>query len=362
MGVRAALERAVAEAPADAQAYILIGNIALSERRITEARLLYEKAESLMTGWKGSAKRREQMLPQIQSGLAATCQARDDWTGEQKHLEAWLRLDPKSVTALQRLAQCLFQQKNVDAGYTRLKEAAKVQPDMLAPEAIIGQWFARAGDRDNAQKWFRSAILQAPKNAQTRLVAAQWAWETGQLDEAKQQVDAALRLEPKYPQAKLLRGIVAMFQKDYKTAETYFESALTEASTRERKFEASNNLALALAEQDDETKRLRALGYADDNLRKYPQLNEARSTYAWVLYRMGRVEEAEKALHDVAAAGQITPDTAYYWARIIKDRGQAAAAQQWLKVRLQSPAPFQHRDDAKALLQKLSETPEPLPK
>ena len=34
-----------------------------------------------MAGWKGIAKRREKLLPQIESGLAATCEARDDWTG-----------------------------------------------------------------------------------------------------------------------------------------------------------------------------------------------------------------------------------------------------------------------------------------
>ena len=68
----------------------------------------------------------------------------------QKHLEAWLKLDPKSVPALQRLAQCLFQQKNVEGALARLKEAAKIEPDMLTPEAVVGQWFARTGDQKNA--------------------------------------------------------------------------------------------------------------------------------------------------------------------------------------------------------------------
>jgi tetratricopeptide (TPR) repeat protein len=313
-----------------------------------------------MAAWKGSVKRRDQMLPQIRSGLAFICEARDDWTGDQKQLEAWLRLDPKNVSALQRLAQCLFQQKNVDGALARLKEAAKSEPDMLTPEAMIGQWYARTGDRENAQKWMVAALKAAPKDAQTRLVAAQWAWETGQLDEAKQQVDAALRLEPKYLQAKILRGVVAMFQKDYKTAEVWFESAHQQAP---KDFAASNNLALALVEQDDESKRSSALGLADVNARKYPRMGEALSTYAWVLDRLGRPEEAEKVMRDVVAAGSVTADTAYYWARILKDRGRAADAKQWLESALRSPAPFHHRDDAKALKDKLSEPAgEPLPK
>ena len=66
----------------------------------------------------------------------------------EKHLEAWLKLDPKSTAALQRLAQCLFQQKKVDEALAKLKEAAKIEPDRLTPEALVGQWFwARTGDQ-----------------------------------------------------------------------------------------------------------------------------------------------------------------------------------------------------------------------
>ncbi len=229
MGVRWVLERAVVDAPGDPEAYVLIGNIALSERRVTEAQLLYEKADSLMAGWKGNAKRKDALLPQIQSGLAATYENRDDWAGAQKHLEAWLKLDPKNIEALQRLAQCLFQQKKVPEALEGLKEAAKIEPDLLTPEATLAQWFARTGDKVNARKWMIDALNAAPKDPKTRLVAAQWAWETGQLDEAKQQADAALRLDPKYFEAKNFRGVIAVFQKDYRTAEAYFESALDKA-------------------------------------------------------------------------------------------------------------------------------------
>ena len=165
----------------------------------------------------------------------------------------------------------------------------------------------------------------APKDAKTRLVAAQWAWETGQLDEAKQQADAALRLDPKYFEAKNFRGVIAMFQKDYRTAEAYFESALQQAP-KDLKFNASNNLALALAEQDDESKKQRALGLADDNVQKYPRHGEARSTYGWVLYKLGRLDEAEKALQAVVTGGSYTADTAYYYACVLAGRGHEAEA------------------------------------
>jgi Tfp pilus assembly protein PilF len=199
-----------------------------------------------------------------------------------------------------------------------------------------------------------AALNAAPRDAKTRLVAAQWAWETGQLDEAKQQADAALRLDPKYLEAKILRGVIAMFQKDYKAAEVYFESAHQQSS---KDFAASNNLALALAEQNDEPKKAYALDLANANAQKYPRMIDALSTYGWVLYRRGQLDDAEKVLRAVATGGSLTADTAYYWACILKDRGQEAVAKQWLESALRSPAPFLHREEAKALLAKLSETP-----
>ncbi len=355
--VRAALERAVAEAPEDPEAYILMGDIALSEGRHTEAELLYEKADRLMAGWQGSAKRKDALLPQIQSGLAGTCLARGDWTGARQHLEAWLKLDPKSSSALQLLARCLLQQKNVEGALEKLKEAAKIQPDMLTPEAVLGQWFARAGDQENAKKWTVAALNAAPKNAKTRLVAAQWAFDAGQLDEAKQQVEIALRLDPKrsdaklYFQAKFLRGLVALFQKDYKTAEACFESAHRQLP---KDFSASNNLALALVEEDEESKRAYALDLANTNAQQYPEMAEALATYGWVLYRRGQLDAAEKVLRGAATGGSLTPDTEYYWACVLKDRGQDAEAKQWLESALRSRAPFQHREEAKTLLEKLS--------
>jgi Tfp pilus assembly protein PilF len=150
--------------------------------------------------------------------------------------------------------------------------------------------------------------------------------------------------------AKILRGVVAIFQKDYTTAERYFELARLQSP---RNFAAGNDLALALIEQDDKTKQLRALEYAESNVKLYQRNAEAASTYGWVLYRLGRFDEAEKWLQAAVSSGQVSPDTAYYYARLLKERGRDAPAKQWLEGALKSTAPFAMRQEATALLEKL---------
>jgi tetratricopeptide (TPR) repeat protein len=360
--VRNALERAIVETPNDPEAYAFLGEIAIRERRIAEARLLYDKASGLMAGFKGSAKRKDNLQPRIHAGLATTDEAREDWAAAQKELEAWLKLDSKSTAALLELAKCLFQQKDVDGAFKKVKEAKQLDKEVLTPEATIAQYYWQAGDQPNAKTWFVAALTAAPRDLNTRLVAAEWAFQTLQMEEAKRQAAAALQLDAKSLRAKLLCGVVALFQKDYPAAELYFESANRQMPNE---FAASNNLALALAEQKDPAKRDRALQYAEVNVRQYPDVRqnqrsaEAYSTYGWVLYKLGRLDDAEKMLRQ-ATAGNFTAETAYYLARIIADRGgRDADARSLLEGALRTTAPFAQKDDAKELLDKLTKAEKP---
>ena len=61
---------------------------------------------------------------------------------------------------------------------------------------------------------------------------------------------------------------------------------------------------------------------------------EAASTYGWVLYKLGRLDEAEKAFQAAISGGQVAPDTAYYIACLSYDRGREPQAKQWLERRV----------------------------
>jgi tetratricopeptide (TPR) repeat protein len=364
-GARNALELAVKETPNDPEAYAVMGEIAIRERRITEARMLYDKANSLMSTWTAGDKRKNSLQQGIYSGLATTDQARADWPAAQKELEAWLKLDPANTVALQRLAECLFQQDHVQEAFDKFKEAAKLDPKILTPEALIARLYWQANKHDKAKKWVIDALNAAPKDFNTRLFAAQWAFESGQVDVAKKQVELALTLPPNsnLPRAKMLCGVVALFQKDYKKAEEYFESVFTNSP---KETGASNNLALALIEQKDDAKKQKALELAEVNVRQYPESAEAYSTYGWVLYRLNRLDDAEKVLNksiSLSRGNLNNAETAYYLARVFLDRGgRDADAKQLLELATKTTVPFAQREEAKELLEKLGKAAKPAEK
>ena len=247
------LEQSVLEDPDEPDAYVDMAELAMRERRITEGGLLYQKAESLLAKFDKSDKRKAELQAAVYRGLASVAEAREDWAGAKQQLEAWLNLEPTNAIPMQRLAGCLVQQKKIPEALQALKNAADADPDgvqrgiqrkTLVPEAILAQLCQQAGDQEDAQKYWIEALTTAPRDIATRLAAARWEFETEHLDQALRQVDVAMKLDEKSRDAKLLRGLIAAFQKDYTTAERYFEQIALQTPDD---MAATNNFAMALS-------------------------------------------------------------------------------------------------------------------
>jgi Tfp pilus assembly protein PilF len=349
---RAMLEQTVAGAPNDPEAYQILGDVAMRNGQVTEAGLLFEKAYGIARSFKEPGPRISSIKRRALAGLAMVAEARQDWAGAQTQLEALVAEDPKDAPALQRLGHVLFAQKKEDLALEKLREAAKLSANLLGAEATLAQFYQQAGDVKNAGKWMFEAIKANPRDAKTRVAAAQWSLEIGKPDQAEEQAKAAVQLEPGSLNAQLVRALVALLRKDYKTAEEFYEKAHLQAP---RNFVATNNLALALAGQDEEAKKRLGLEYAQINVRVFPDQSEAFSTIGWTLYRFGRPDEAEANLRKAVTMPRPSPDAFYFLARIAVDRGRKDEAKQILQATaLKTPLPYLMRKEAELLVEELS--------
>jgi Tfp pilus assembly protein PilF len=407
---RMALERAVMSDPQDPEAYIIMGNIALQERRVTDAELQFLKAQQLLRSFDKSAKRKERMEPVAASGLANVAEAREKWADAQTQLEAVLKLkvngydvkksdpptpaeletlsklkpDDKSFVAgtMRRLARAHFQQlkgDHIGKALKFLKDAKTTDPaNVLTSDAALAIFYEQFGDHKNAKMWMESALQKAPNDLLTLLVAAQWAVETNQLPEAEKNATTALTLaekayreapaagiaqaEAQLLSARVLRGLIALHKKEFKTAEGYFQEAVILVPNN---FAATNDLALALCEQKaadgtpDPDKLRKAQEYAKLNYQQKQRDPEANSTYGWVLYKSGYKGEAERLLRAAASLGNMLPDTAYYLAQVAYDNNSTKHEElkTLLKAALQTKLSFSMRPEAQKLLDKLNAEP-----
>jgi len=353
VAVRSALESAVVESPSDPEAYVLLGELALRGGRITEGHLCLKEAAGLLSSFDRSEKRKGILTKRVLAGLATAAQARKQWPVAQQYLQQWLKADEKNVAAMQRLAAVLFQQGRASEALVQLKAAEAEDPEnVLSSAATLAEFYLQAGDEENAKKWIDYALKKSPRDARVKLVASQMYLQMGNLDDAEKNATAAMQLDPKSVPAMVLSGVVALFRQNYRKAEQDFQLALLE---KPGNFEAKNNLALALAEQDDDAKKRSALAYAKENAQLFPQRTEAVSTYGWVLYQAGQVAEADRIMQQLLRSGNFTADTAYYIARIAVDQGRKDQAKQLLEAALGKAKLFSRKPDAEALLKTLQE-------
>lgn len=351
--VRSALESAVVQSPSDPEAYVLLGELALRSGRITEGHLCLERAAGLLRNFERSEKRKGILTTRVLAGLAAAAQARKQWPVAEQYLQQWLKADPDNTAAMQRLAAVLFQQGRASEALDQLKAAEAADPEnVLSSAATLARFYQQAGDEENAKKWIDYALKKLPKDPKVKLVASQMYLEMGDLDKAEQNATAAVQLDPQSLPAKILSGVVALFRQDYRKAAQDFESAHLQSPDN---FEAKNNLALALAEQNDPAKKQRALAFAQENARLFSNRTEAISTYGWALYQAGRVAEADRVMQRLLQSGNFTADTAYYMARIAVDQGRKDQAKQLLEAALDKAKLFSRRPDAEALFKTLQE-------
>ncbi|NDC63602.1 MAG: hypothetical protein EBZ59_06360 [Planctomycetia bacterium] len=351
---RAELEDTVVKFPKDPEPYLMMGDLAFQDRRITDADVLFGKATQLTAEYTDNAKRRRDFEIRCNAGSAAVAEARKLWDVAQKHLQAWLDLDPDNASAHQRMGIVLFQLNKQTDALAQFREAKKLDEKAVQPELAMARLYDDAKKRDTARNLVEAAVKAAPKDPSVLLAAAQWYLGQNDLDSAKAISESALSLDPKSLEGKVVRGAIARVSRDYKTAERYFNDAHVQSPGN---FPASNSLALVLIEADDKEARQRALEMAEVNVamnrENSPQQVNALTTLAWVYYKLGRREDAEKILAQITQNNALTTDGAYYVSKLLADRGEKDRARKILEEVLANEPMFATRPDASDLLAKL---------
>lgn len=215
--------------------------------------------------------------------------------------------------------------------------------------------FQAEGDNEKSRESMRMAIVTAPRNFGVRLAAAQWCLVREQIRGAQEQARATLLLEPGSPDAHFARGIVAMYEKDYVTAEKHFRRIHDKFPEN---IVAIHYLALALCEQDDPEKLAEAEEYAQRNIRVENAPPEVFAAAAWVQFKKGDIAAAEDFLQATVHAtdGEVSSDIKYYIAavKVKSDDPDAKNQANKLLTEIQeNKTPFYMRKDAEKLQREL---------
>jgi superkiller protein 3 len=349
---RASLEKTAQDDPKDPESSLILADQAITQGRSIEAEALYEKGLALTEQFNQNAKRKRHMEIRARTGRALVAERRRNWQAAADDLQALVQIDPENAAAHYRLGRALFMLNKPKEGYDEFVKARQLDKNLPNPFVASALMYDQLADATRAQKAFDSAVKDEANNANTLAAYGQWLIKTGSIEKAEATLEEARKANPASLDTLILSGVAASMAKKMKPAEDYFMEALRISPTNGG---VINQLALLLIDQPDEDKRRRALEFANMNSRLNNESTEARITLAWVLYQLGRLQEANAALQQGLQLGNPNPDSSYLVAKILVDQNQTDAAKQLLQSSLESEnaGMFVHEQEARALLETL---------
>ena len=250
------LEGVIANEPRDPEAYIMLADLALRQRRLGEAELMFGKGLAVCVDYSQNSVRKKNLRNSGLAGVAAVAEARGDWKLAAVRIAEWSKADPKNTNAHSRMGLAQFRLKQYDESKASFTTARKLNDKLPLPEIRLALLHEQAGSRDEAEKLFGEAVKAAPNDLNTRLAVVRWALIAGKNELAAKNIAAAQKLDADSLQVQLATGLAARFAGNHKQAMTAFEGALNQSP---RNFTAMNQLALTLIDSTEEKEHIRAM-------------------------------------------------------------------------------------------------------
>jgi Tfp pilus assembly protein PilF len=342
---RRVLEQAAVDIADDPEPPLIFGDLALRERRLSDAQAQYLNGQQLLESFQGDETRKRQLRARTTMGLASVAEARGQFRLASELYSQVIAIEPQHGNAHFRLGNVLFALDRPQQALAEFEAAGELNDAAPNPQLALAQLYHQAGKRDLTETWFERAIAAAPKDAEPRTAMARWQLEVrGDLPAAELHAQDAARLDPESIEPPLILGLVAMCRGNHARAEEFFAAVLEKSPGH---FTASNQMAVALVEQRDTDRHRQAWELAQVLAQTHPSHAEAAATLGWVAFQVGDLDEAEKQLRRAISAGSASRDTAYYYARLLFKLGELAKAKTFLQQALDGRGLFTHDRQAR---------------
>jgi len=272
--------------------------------------------------------------------LKATClEGRKDWNGAKQVYASMEQNTKNSIDVLAGLGRCSFHLGDTEGALRYFSNIKSLKPKSEPPYLLLAQLNELVGKVEEAEAAYKKAFESAEgsEKVAVRLAFARWLIVNNRPQSTTNLLKEPVSDSPENEtERQFLKALVSRMEGRLSEAQAVL-SALHRQSPAT--FVIGNQLALVLAESDDESLRARALQIAEGNVRNQSQSSEAWGTLGWVQFQLGDRALAEKSLANAAQLGPFSRDTIYYVLQLKRAAGDTNAATILEKALAQAKGP-----------------------
>ena len=329
------------EAPSDPLTYVLLGEIALKTRRFTDAWLHSEKAISL--GLKPTEELRV-ALSVLQGEIALN---RKQWTIAENAFGEWAKLRPEEAAPMWAQGRLRLLQEDLEGAKSTFAKARTIDTALPQPQFFIASFLSNKPGSEQCEEWFREGLKSTDATVENWQGYMAWLVSRGRATDAGKLFERVPKEFQGKREIRFLGALIARYLGKNDVAEKGFSDLHQQFPDD---VEAADQLALVLVESTEEGKRARAQQLSEANVRRYPNQEVTIATAAWIQFRLGSADIADRIFSELASKTAISPQTGYYIAQLMKSRGKEEDAKKILEAIVKQPGNFVQK---KAVLEAL---------
>ncbi len=304
----------------------------------------------------------------VMRSLAQARIARGDYAGAQALADQAKKINEKNPLADQILGAISAGKNDTEGALTAFKRAHNAAPNDSQPIVAVVRTYLRAGKNNEAIAFIDSVLKDNPHNVDATLIKGQIYLSSGNMQEAQKLFSTVIQSNPKNASAYQQLAIVQQRLNQKEAADKTIQAGLIAIPkgfslmlTQAGLYEESNRIDDAIKVYEDMLKERPDAEIVNNNLAsllldfRNSQTPQFLDTFGWASFKVGKFDDAEKALKQ---AIEKMPDTAvfhYHLAKIYIAKSEQELAKQSLQkaVKLAENQQFAQKDDAVALLKSL---------
>ena len=323
---RNVLEELSGQDPQRVDLYLVFGELAVRERRWFDGWNLANVGERMKPPQHWSPVFVQQVSDRLKLLKAVCCEERRDWQAAKQVYAALPQTEKNSREVLGGLGRTSFHLGDTIAALEHFTKLKDLRPETDPPQLLMAQLYDLTGKSAEAEAAYQQALKSATGTdaVRVRLAYARWLIVNNRPQDTTPLLSELIKDPPADEiERQFLQALVARMEGRLPEAQKIL-SALHQQNTSA--FVISNQLALVLCQNTDESLRARALQIAEGNVRNLPSASEAWGTLGWVQLQLGDRGTAEKSLANAVQLGPLSRDTLHYLRSLKRAAGDTRAA------------------------------------